>query len=177
MQNEMYEIAISLPELEEILEKPFYKYALNLWRRSLDAFESGNHSLVEMEIDWMIKKKFMDSYKEKHNLEDNDSRLVLVDISYHNIRKDRGLFYILENSGMAKSLVTNDHVNSAMENPPQSTRAALRGRFIKIAQEKKRDFTVDWVNMKINDQQQSSVACKDPFISSDERVEKLIEAL
>jgi proteasome accessory factor A len=177
MQNEMYEIAISLPELEEILEKPFYKYALNLWRRSLDAFESGNHSLVELEIDWMIKKKFMDSYKEKHNLEDNDSRLVLVDISYHNIRKDRGLFYILENSGMAKSLVTNVDVNSAMENPPQSTRAALRGRFIKIAQEKKRDFTVDWVNMKINDQQQSSVACKDPFSSSDERVEKLIEAL
>lgn len=177
MQNEMYEIALSLPELDEMLEKPFYKYALDLWRRSLNALESGDHALVEMEIDWMIKRKFMNSYKEKHNLEDDDAKMVLVDISYHNIRRDRGLFYILEKSGMAKTLVTNSDVNNAMENPPQSTRAALRGRFIKVAQEKKRDFTVDWVNMKINDQQQSSVACKDPFKNFDERVEKLIEAL
>jgi proteasome accessory factor A len=177
MQNEMYEIALSLPEIDEILEKPFYKYAIDLWRRSLDAFESGNHSTVEMEIDWMIKRKFMSSYKDKHNLKDNDAKMVLVDISYHNIRRDRGLFYILEKSGMAKTLVTNNDVNNAMENPPQTTRAALRGRFIKKAQEKKRDFTVDWVNMKINDQQQSSVACKDPFNNFDERVEKLIEAL
>lgn len=177
MQNEMYNIVSSMPGLDEILEKPFYSYALNLWRRSLDALESQDYSLVDMELDWMIKRKFMNSYKEKHQLNDMDSRLILIDISYHNIRKDRGLFYILEKSGMAKTLITNNDVNSAMENPPESTRAALRGRFIKVAQEKKRDFTVDWVNLKINDQQQSSIACKDPFKNTDERVDKLIAAL
>ena len=177
MQNEMYNIVLSMPGLDEILEKPFYRYALNLWRRSLDALESHDYSLVDMELDWMIKRKFMNSYKEKHQLNDMDSRLILLDISYHNIRKDRGLFYILEKSGMAKTLITNNDVNGAMENPPETTRAALRGRFIKVAQEKKRDFTVDWVNLKINDQQQSSIACKDPFKNIDERVDKLIAAL
>ena len=177
MQNEMYNIVSSMPGLDEILEKPFYRYALNLWRRSLDALESHDYSLVDMELDWMIKRKFMNSYKEKHQLNDMDSRLILLDISYHNIRKDRGLFYILEKSGMAKTLITNNDVNGAMENPPETTRAALRGRFIKVAQEKKRDFTVDWVNLKINDQQQSSIACKDPFKNIDERVDKLIAAL
>ena len=177
MQNEMYNIVSSMPGLDEILEKPFYRYALNLWRRSLDALESEDYALVDMELDWMIKRKFMNSYKEKHQLNDMDSRLILLDISYHNIRKDRGLFYILEKSGMAKTLITNNDVNSAMENPPETTRAALRGRFIKVAQEKKRDFTVDWVNLKINDQQQSSIACKDPFKNIDERVDKLIAAL
>jgi proteasome accessory factor A len=177
MQNEMYNIVSSMPGLDEILEKPLYRYALNLWRRSLDALESEDYSLVDMELDWMIKRKFMNSYKEKHQLNDMDSRLILLDISYHNIRKDRGLFYILEKSGMAKTLITNNDVNNAMENPPETTRAALRGRFIKVAQEKKRDFTVDWVNLKINDQQQSSIACKDPFKNVDERVDKLIAAL
>ena len=177
MQNEMYNIVLSMPGLDELLEKPLYRYALNLWRRSLDALESEDYSLVDMELDWMIKRKFMNSYKEKHQLNDMDSRLILLDISYHNIRKDRGLFYILEKSGMAKTLITNNDVNSAMENPPETTRAALRGRFIKVAQEKKRDFTVDWVNLKINDQQQSSIACKDPFKNTDERVDKLIAAL
>jgi proteasome accessory factor A len=177
MQNEMFNIVSSMPGLDEILEKPFYRYALNLWRRSLDALESQDYSLVDMELDWMIKRKFMNSYKEKHQLNDMDSRLILLDISYHNIRKDRGLFYILEKSGMAKTLITNNDVNSAMENPPETTRAALRGRFIKVAQEKKRDFTVDWVNLKINDQLQSFIACKDPFKNIDERVDKLIAAL
>jgi proteasome accessory factor A len=177
MQNEMFNVVSLMPGLDELLEKPLYRYALNLWRRSLDALESEDYSLVDMELDWMIKRKFMNSYKEKHQLNDMDSRLILLDISYHNIRKDRGLFYILEKSGMAKTLITNNDVNSAMENPPQTTRAALRGRFIKVAQEKKRDFTVDWVNLKINDQQQSSIACKDPFKNIDERVDKLIAAL
>jgi proteasome accessory factor A len=177
MQKEMYQIVLSMPGLDEILEKPFYKYALDLWKRSLEALERGDFTQVDMEIDWMIKRKFMNSYKDKHQLNDNDSRMIMLDISYHNIRKDRGIFYILENSGMAKTLVTSNDVNNAMENPPQSTRAALRGRFIKVAQEKKRDFTVDWVNLKINDQQQSSIACKDPFKNVDERVDKLIAAL
>ena len=177
MQKEMYQIVLSMPGLDEILEKPFYKYALDLWKRSLEALESGDFTQVDMEIDWMIKRKFMNSYKVKHQLNDNDSRMIMLDISYHNIRKDRGIFYILENSGMAKTLVTSNDVNNAMINPPQSTRAALRGRFIKVAQEKKRDFTVDWVNLKINDQQQSSIACKDPFKNVDERVDKLIAAL
>ena len=81
------DISPSLPDLDEILDKPFYRYAMDLWRRSLNAFESGDYSLVDMEIDWLIKRKFMNSYKEKHNLNDDDSRMVLVDISYHNIRK------------------------------------------------------------------------------------------
>ena len=177
MQKDMYQIVLSMPGLDEILERPFYKYALDLWKRSLEALESGDFTQVDMEIDWMIKRKFMNSYKDKHQLNDNDSRMIMLDISYHNIRKDRGIFYILENSGMAKTLVTSNDVNNAMENPPLSTRAALRGRFIKVAQEKKRDFTVDWVNLKINDQQQSSIACKDPFKNVDERVDKLIAAL
>ena len=58
--------------------------------------------------------------------------------------------------------------------PPQTTRARLRGDFIKRAQERRRDFTVDWVHLKLNDQAQRTVLCKDPFRAVDERVEKLI---
>ena len=54
------------------------------------------------------------------------------------------------------------------------TRARLRGAFIKRAKERKRDYTVDWVHLKLNDQAQRTVLCKDPFKSRDERVERLI---
>ena len=61
-----------------------------------------------------------------------------------------------------------------MTTPPQTTRARLRGAFIKRAKERKRDYTVDWVHLKLNDQAQRTVLCKDPFKSRDERVERLI---
>ena len=49
--------------------------------------------------------------------------------------------------------------------------------FIRRAQERRRDFTVDWVHLKLNDQAQRTVLCKDPFRSVDERVEKLIAGM
>jgi len=58
---------------------------------------------------------------------------------------------------------------------PESTVAELQ--FIRKAQERRRDFTVDWVHLKLNDQAQRTVLCKDPFRSHDERVERLIESM
>ena len=56
-------------------------------------------------------------------------------------------------------------------------RDRLRGEFIRRAKEKKRDYTVDWVHLKLNDQAQRTVLCKDPFRFEDERVQKLIDSL
>jgi proteasome accessory factor A len=64
-----------------------------------------------------------------------------------------------------------------METAPQTTRAKLRSEFIIAAKKKNRDYTVDWVHLKINDQAQKTVLCKDPFLYKDDRVEKLIESL
>jgi proteasome accessory factor A len=68
-------------------------------------------------------------------------------------------------------------IELATQEPPQSTRAKLRGEFIRAAKRKRRDFTVDWVHLKLNDQAQRTVLCKDPFRSVDERVAKLIASL
>ena len=65
----------------------------------------------------------------------------------------------------------------AKSRPPQTTRARLRGEFIRRAQERRRDFTVDWVHLKLKDQAQRTVLCKDPFRSHDERVHKLIDSM
>jgi proteasome accessory factor A len=64
-----------------------------------------------------------------------------------------------------------------MVEPPPTTRAALRGRFIRQAKAKRRDYTVDWVHLKLNDQAQRTVLCKDPFTYEDERVDRLIAAM
>lgn len=177
IQQEIYELVTKIPDFEQMMIQPLYKYAFDLWGRVLASIESNNFEDVKFEIDWIIKRDFFQEYMNKHSLLGNDSRMTLIDISYHNVRKDRGLFYILERSGLAKSLINESDVVDSMSSPPQTTRAALRGKFIKIAQEKKRDYTVDWLNLKINDQHQRSVICKDPFKAVDELVDELIENL
>jgi proteasome accessory factor A len=159
------------------LHTPTINRALDLWERTLKAVESEDLSLVEREIDWVIKYKLLDRYRTKNDLEWSDPRIAQLDLAYHDIRRDRGIFYLLENKG-AVARVTNDlDVFTAKSVPPQTTRARLRGDFIKRAQERRRDFTVDWVHLKLNDQAQRTVLCKDPFRAHDERVHKLIEGM
>ena len=66
---------------------------------------------------------------------------------------------------MVQRIVTDAEIMHAVEHPPDTTRARLRGEFIQRAKERKRDYTVDWVHLKLNDQSQRTVLCKDPFKS------------
>jgi proteasome accessory factor A len=143
----------------------------------LKAVESEDFALVEREIDWVIKWKLIDRYRSQNGLPLSHPRIAQLDLAYHDIHRGRGLYYLLERRG-AVTRVTNDlQVFEAKSVPPQTTRARLRGEFIKRAQERRRDFTVDWVHLKLNDQAQRTVLCKDPFRAHDERVHKLIEGM
>ncbi|HEX6877152.1 MAG TPA: proteasome accessory factor PafA2 family protein, partial [Nocardioidaceae bacterium] len=159
------------------IQTPLIARTLDLWERSLKAVESGDLSLVEREIDWVIKWKLIDRYRSQHGLPLSHPRIAQLDLAYHDIHRSRGLYYLLEKRG-AVTRVTNDlRIFEAKSVPPQTTRARLRGEFIKRAQERRRDFTVDWVHLKLNDQAQRTVLCKDPFRSHDERVHKLIDGM
>jgi proteasome accessory factor A len=150
---------------------------LELWGRALTAVESGDLDLVAREIDWVTKYQLIDRYRAKHDLTLSSPRVAQLDLAYHDVNRRRGLYYLLERASTV-CRVTNDlAIFEAKSVPPQTTRARLRGEFIKRAQERRRDFTVDWVHLKLNDQAQRTVLCKDPFRSVDERVEKLIASM
>jgi proteasome accessory factor A len=83
----------------------------------------------------------------------------------------------MEKRGLVDQVVSDLATFEAKGRPPQTTRARLRGEFIRHAQEKRRDFTVDWVHLKLNDQAQRTVLCKDPFKAYDDRVDRLIESM
>jgi proteasome accessory factor A len=156
---------------------PAHKTVLDLWQRTLSAVHSGDLSLIEREIDWVIKYRLIERYRAKHGLELSSPRVAQIDLAYHDIHRRRGLYYLLERSGRVERAVGDLEVFEAKSVPPQTTRAKLRGDFVRRAQERRRDFTVDWVHLKLNDQAQRTVLCKDPFASTDERVERLIAGM
>ncbi|QMU69051.1 Pup--protein ligase [Streptacidiphilus sp. P02-A3a] len=150
---------------------------LDLWGRTLEAIREQDFSRVDREIDWVMKYQLIDRYRAKHGMSMSHPRVAQIDLAYHDIHRRRGLFYLLQSRGQAERVTTDLKIFEAKSVPPQTTRARLRGDFIRRAQEQRRDFTVDWVHLKLNDQAQRTVLCKDPFRSVDERVEKLIAGM
>ncbi|HET8680830.1 MAG TPA: proteasome accessory factor PafA2 family protein, partial [Micromonosporaceae bacterium] len=153
------------------------KRVVDLWGRTLQAVESGDLRGVEREIDWVTKLRVLESYQRRHDLPLSHPRLAQMDLAYHDLRRGRGLYGLLERRGAVDRIATDLEIFEAKETPPQTTRARLRGEFIRHAQERRRDFTVDWVHLKLNDQAQRTVLCKDPFRAYDERVERLIASM
>jgi proteasome accessory factor A len=176
IQGEYLERAQAFADREG-LEDPIHKQVLDLWERTLRAVGSGDLSLVDTEIDWVIKHKLITGYMARHDLPMEHPRIAQLDLAYHDVNRQRGLFYLLQKHGRAARVCTDPEVFEAKSVPPQTTRAKLRGDFIRAAQEHRRDFTVDWVHLKLNDQAQRTVLCKDPFAAVDARVERLIEGM
>lgn len=156
---------------------PENKQVLDLWERGLRALRTGDLSLVDRELDWVIKYKLIERYQAKHNLELSDVRVQRLDLAYHDISRTEGLYNLLAARGMVERVTTDLEIFEATAVPPQTTRAKLRGDFVRAAQDARRDYTVDWVHLKLNDQAQRTVLCKDPFRSVNERVNRLIESM
>jgi len=149
---------------------------LAMWEHCLDGIERDPLSL-DRECDWVAKYRLVEAFRERHGLVLSDPRVLLLDLQYHDVNRRRGLFYRMQNRGLVERTTTDAAIAEAVEEAPATTRAKLRGEFIRRAKERRRDFTVDWVHLKLNDQAQRTVLCKDPFRSEDDRVQKLIDSL
>jgi proteasome accessory factor A len=147
-----------------------------MWEHVMTHLEDDPMKLTT-EVDWVIKHQLIESYRTRGSLPLTHPRVSLLDLAYHDVTRSRSLYYLLERRNQVERIVTDEEITEAMTVPPQTTRARLRGAFIKRAKERKRDYTVDWVHLKLNDQAQRTVLCKDPFKSRDERVERLIASL
>jgi len=155
---------------------PLEQRALEMWEHCMTQLEKDPLGLSR-EVDWVIKYHLIEAYRARHGMALTHPRVALLDLSYHDVTRARSLYYLLERKGHVERTVDDAAIELAISTPPQSTRARLRGAFIKRAKERKRDYTVDWVHLKLNDQAQRTVLCKDPFKSRDERVERLIASL
>ena len=174
IQSEYLNRALRYAETHEM--QPQEKQVLGMWEHVMTGLESDPFSLGR-EIDWVAKHNLIESYRSKHDLSLSHPRVALLDLQFHDINRERSVFYKLQRRGLVERIVSDSDITEAVETPPQTTRARLRGEFIRVAKERKRDYTVDWVHLKLNDQAQRTVLCKDPFKSHDERVDKLIESL
>jgi proteasome accessory factor A len=173
LQTEYLELATRY--VQSIAADPVTQDVLARWTHVIEALH-GDPMDLHREVDWVIKKRIIESFMEKHRLSWRDPKVSLMDLQYHDIRPHKGVYFQLVKHDMVDRITTDDAIERAKHLPPQTTRARLRGEFIRQANLKGKDYRVDWVYLKLNDPERETILCKDPFLSHDERVERLIRS-
>jgi proteasome accessory factor A len=153
------------PEAADILQK---------WEYVLTKLEEDPMQLHH-EIDWVIKLHLLQAYGERTNLppETSGDRMLMLDLQYHDIRREKGLYFLLERKGQVVRLATEEQIEKAMVDPPQNTRAKMRGELIKLAKMKRIPYDLDWNYIRIGYLLNLWVKCNDPFQEENEKVTQL----
>ena len=154
-----------------------HRQVLDLWERGLDAVRSGRPQDVATDLDWAAKHQLLTRYAERVGAELDDPRLSRLALAYHDVSPRAGLRLRMERAGLLRRLVDEKTCRAAVDTPPATTRAHLRGAAVGRAQDLRRDLSADWVNLRLDDDRSRPVALRDPFSAVDERVDTLMEAM
>ncbi len=148
---------------------------LEHWDYVLNELEEDPERLYG-EVDWITKRGMINAYISKKGCGLDDPRVAMMDLQYHDIQQDRGLYYLLCKRDLVQRIATEEEIQHAMQNPPETTRAKVRGDFIRFAKAKNRSYTVDWTYLKLNGYWEETILCMDPFASSNPRLKALMAA-
>jgi proteasome accessory factor PafA2 len=127
LQWEYFEHAKKYVERED--DTPENHDVLDRWEAVLAALETEPLSL-HRELDWVAKYRLMTAYRERDGLTWDAPKLRAIDLQYHDVRRERGLYHRLESGGNVERLTTDEEVDRAVMEPPIDTRAYFRGRCI-----------------------------------------------
>jgi proteasome accessory factor A len=96
-------------------------------------------------------------------------------LQYHDIRPDKGLYYLLERNGGARRILTEADIVRSMEDPPEDTRAYFRGQCLKKF--KQQIFGVNWdsISFNLGDGPIKRILMEEPTRGTKQHVQHLLE--
>jgi proteasome accessory factor A len=127
LQGEYLELAKKYVDREA--DTPSNHQVLQRWEGVLDGLERDPMSLAG-QLDWVAKLRLIEGYRDRDGLAWSDPKLRAIDLQYHDVRRDRGLYQRLAATGKVERLVTEERIEHAVMHPPEDTRAWFRGRCI-----------------------------------------------
>ena len=170
MQREFLEIAL---KYDASALGDWTSEVLGRWGRTLDALERDPYELSQ-EIDWVIKLALIESFMENKGLDWQSPRVQMLDFQYHDVRPEKGLYYLLERQGRVERITQDDEIQRAITEPPTDTRAYFRGRCLRHYADEV--FGVNWdsISFGIGDEPIKRVLMAEPLKGSKLHVEELL---
>jgi proteasome accessory factor A len=144
------------------------------WADTLDKLEEDPEQLNDR-IDWIIKRWLLTRKMAQKNLDWKSPILRMMDIQYHDIRRDKGLYYVLEKAGRIRRVLPDDQlIHYYIDNPPVDTRAYFRGRCLEKFG--KNICGINWDHLIFaGEQKNKMIFLSDPFKGTKELVGDVIE--
>ncbi|HEY4638899.1 MAG TPA: proteasome accessory factor PafA2 family protein, partial [Candidatus Udaeobacter sp.] len=106
-----------------------HAWILSEWENVLNDLERDPVSTRDR-VDWSAKKFLLEALQQEEKLSWTDPWLQSIDLEYHNLDLDRGLYYELVRKGLMRRVTSEDEIKAAIFNPPETTRAFFRGRAV-----------------------------------------------
>jgi proteasome accessory factor A len=148
-------------------------WLLREWEQVLNDLER-DVSLVRDRVDWVAKKLLLTAMQESEKLSWSDPWLQAIDLEYHNILPELGLFYDLLREGSMRRIVTDEEITTAISLPPETTRAFFRGRA--VAKFSHAIRSIQWDEIVFDDGVKKC-RVRFPEVASDRRLEALNQAV
>ncbi len=170
-QQEFLEMALAYTSSREI--DPITKDVLVKWQYVLERLERDPMELSR-EIDWVIKKALIESFMERKGLDWEAPQVQMMDLQFHDIRPDKGLYHVLERKGQVERIVDDEEITAAITTPPHDTRAYFRGECLKRYADQV--FGVNWdsISFGIDDEPIKRILMAEPLKGSRAHVEDLL---
>ena len=148
---------------------------LTRWGDVLDRLQTDPMQLSR-EIDWVIKLQLIRSYMDKKQCGWTDSRVAMMDLQYHDVRPEKGLYAALERGGFVERLTTDQDIAWAERNPPTDTRAYFRGSCLKKFP--KEVYAASWSSIlfDIGNTTIKKVPLMEPFRGTESLTRSLLES-
>jgi proteasome accessory factor A len=153
---------------------PTYPAIITEWGSVLERLAVDPMQL-HREIDWVMKLHLLTNYMERRHSDWNDPRIAMMDLQYHDMRPEKGLYYLLERSGAARRMLTDEEIIRAIEDPPEDTRAYFRGQCLKKF--KNQIFGVNWdsISFNLGDGPIKRILMEEPTRGTKKHVQQLLD--
>ncbi len=173
IQQEYFELALAYAASHEL--DVVTRDVLQKWGEVLEALARDPMEL-SAKIDWVIKKAMIESFMQKKNLDWDSPQVSLLDLQYHDVRPDKGLYFLLERQGRVERIVTDDEIMAAIHNAPEDTRAYFRGECLK--RYGSHVFGVNWdsISFGVGDEPIKRVMMVEPLKGTKAHVEELFRS-
>jgi proteasome accessory factor A len=146
-------------------------WLLERWGFTLDAIRNKPESLIGG-VDWISKRWLLDTFRQEEGLSWQDPWLQSLDLEYHNINPDKGLFFALTPAKAIGEFNDGVRVKHAERNPPADTRARGRGVAVEQFQKTNLSYVINWDS--ISCENHSHLAMGDPFQTYEEPVREFL---
>ncbi|MCT1775385.1 Pup--protein ligase [Brachybacterium sp. p3-SID957] len=147
---------------------------LETWQRGLDAVRTGDRAWAALHLDWAIKERLFEQVAQRRGVDLADPAIERLDLAYHDIDPERGVFAALTRRGLAPSILSQERIERARTVAPTTTRAHLRGQVVTAAQDNGVDHVVDWTTLRLTRPGAMPVQLLDPFTTESAEVEALL---